>query len=161
MKQTGKEQGRILPSAPAAPTRAANRQFPNSASRRKSASPSMFNGSASAYWSYACSQISPDPTRETAFAAFSCGSSNVNVLGMEDYYETDGEGARQDFAIRSGLVQGCRVFSSPSQKSPAPSTVSCIGLFPAFSAFSKSCPSLSSSGRFSSSLKKWFRSFRS
>lgn len=56
------------------------------------------------------SQISPDPTRETAFAAFSCGSSNVNVLGMEDYYETDGEGARQDFAIRSGLVQGCRVF---------------------------------------------------
>ena len=30
------------------------------------------------------SQISPHPTRETACAAFSCGSSNVNVLGMED-----------------------------------------------------------------------------
>ena len=29
------------------------------------------------------SQISSNPTRETAFAAFSCGSSNVNVLGME------------------------------------------------------------------------------
>ncbi len=29
------------------------------------------------------SQISPDPTGETAFADFSCGSSNVNVLGME------------------------------------------------------------------------------
>ena len=29
------------------------------------------------------SQISLYPTRETAFAAFSCGSSNVNVLGME------------------------------------------------------------------------------
>ena len=29
------------------------------------------------------SQISSYPTRETAFAAFSCGSSNVNVLGME------------------------------------------------------------------------------
>lgn len=27
---------------------------------------------------------SPDPTRETAFAVFSCGSSNINVLGMED-----------------------------------------------------------------------------
>ena len=25
------------------------------------------------------------PTRKTAFADFSCGSSNVNVLGMEDY----------------------------------------------------------------------------
>ncbi len=31
------------------------------------------------------SQISLDPTRETAFAAFSCGTSNVNVLGMEDF----------------------------------------------------------------------------
>lgn len=29
------------------------------------------------------SQISPEPTRETAYADFSCGSSNVNVLGME------------------------------------------------------------------------------
>ena len=29
------------------------------------------------------SQISSYPTRETAFAAFTCGSSNVNVLGME------------------------------------------------------------------------------
>ncbi len=27
------------------------------------------------------------PTRETAYADFSCGSSNVNVLGMEVYYE--------------------------------------------------------------------------
>ncbi len=31
------------------------------------------------------SQISPAPTRETAFAAFFCSSSNVNVLGMEDF----------------------------------------------------------------------------
>ncbi len=30
------------------------------------------------------SQISPDPTRETAFA---CGFSNVSVLRMEDFYE--------------------------------------------------------------------------
>lgn len=32
------------------------------------------------------SQISPDSTRETVFAAFSCGFLNRNVLGMEDYY---------------------------------------------------------------------------
>jgi len=31
------------------------------------------------------SQMSLYPTRETAFAVFSCGSSNVNVLGMEIY----------------------------------------------------------------------------
>ena len=30
------------------------------------------------------SQISLDPTRETAFTDFSCGSSNGNVLGMEN-----------------------------------------------------------------------------
>ncbi len=35
-------------------------------------------------------QISLYPTRETEFAVFSCGSSNVNVLRMDDFYEKNG-----------------------------------------------------------------------
>ena len=34
------------------------------------------------------------PTRKIAFADFSCGSSNVNVLGIEDYNEWNEEEKR-------------------------------------------------------------------
>lgn len=52
------------------------------------------------------SQISLEPTRETAYADFSCGSSNVNVLGKEDimYEQLREQFIRADRAFQEGTV---------------------------------------------------------
>jgi len=49
------------------------------------------------------SQMSLYPTRETAFAVFSCGSSNVNVLGMEIYMKVKIADWIADYLVENGI----------------------------------------------------------
>ena len=48
------------------------------------------------------SQISPDPTRETTFAASSCGTLNANILRMEDIM-----GREENKAVFENTVKLC------------------------------------------------------
>ncbi len=54
------------------------------------------------------SQISLYPTRENAFAVFSCGSSNVNVLGREIIMERKGKTREITMEELISLINGAK-----------------------------------------------------